>query len=88
MRTIYKYECTVAGKFTLNLPVDSVILDVQVQNDRPCIWAVVEPDNPTTTREFQWAVTGGNPPENSLYHSTVQLAGGEYVAHLFELYKF
>ena len=38
MRIIYKYEIPIMDEFTLDLPLDSEVLCVQVQRGKPYIW--------------------------------------------------
>lgn len=40
MKKIFKYQ--ILGNFArLSMPVDAQILALQMQNDRPCVWALV-----------------------------------------------
>lgn len=63
MRTIYKYEVPVKGRFKLLLPKESVILSFQNQNGMPCIWAIVETAHIEEERNFRLFGTG-HPLEN------------------------
>jgi hypothetical protein len=44
--TICKYPLDIAEKQEIEIPVDSKIIHVDVQNDSPVIWAIVNPENP------------------------------------------
>jgi len=52
MKTIWKYELENISEQTIEIPHDSTLLDVQVQNGMPCIWALVDPDNIKCTRRL------------------------------------
>ncbi len=88
--TIFKYECECNDYFTLELPMGAEIISGQAVLDRFCLWAIVNPDNKTKSRRFRMAGTGH--PLGPLYKSheykfisTIQLAGGTLVFHLFEI---
>jgi hypothetical protein len=84
MKTIHKYPLEVADEQDVTMPVGAVILTVQVQNNQPCLWALVEPDNPTQIRTILMHGTG-NPGECFWrYIATIQLHGGKLVFHVFE----
>jgi hypothetical protein len=60
-------------------------LDVQIQYQGPCMWALIETDAPLTNRRFCIRGTGqafkGN---EGKYIGTFQLRNGDFVFHLFE----
>jgi hypothetical protein len=82
-KTIWKYSLT--PDCTLSMPVGSIILTVQEQEQRPCLWALVDPAAPHECRRFRTYGTGhpvaDDPGE---YIGTFQLNGGSLVFHLFE----
>ncbi len=85
MLTIWKYPVSL-GQFELEMPGDSAVLSVQVQNNEPVMWVVADPE--ATKRPFRFVTipTGGNVPEGSgRFIGTFQLAGGALVFHLCEL---
>lgn len=86
MKKVFKYPVEVSDKFSLLLPMEARILAVQMQRDKPCLWALVDPNAPVETRNFRVAGTG-NPieEENLEYIGTFQMAGGNLVWHLFEI---
>jgi len=93
MRTIYKYEVPVEGRFKLLLPKESVVLSFQIQNGVPCIWAMVETAHIDEERRFRLFGTGhpiGNIPKGAGIHyiGTVQQSQiPQLVWHLFEEVK-
>lgn len=93
MRTIYKYEVPVEGRFKLLLPKESVVLSFQIQNGVPCIWAMVETAHIDEERKFRLFGTGHpieNIPKGAGLHyiGTVQQSQmPALVWHLFEEVK-
>ena len=88
IKRIYKYTIPVEDSFPLELPQGAKILTVQEQHGKPQIWALVDPENPTETREFCVVGTGHPIDEDEVtldYIGTFQLFGGNFVGHLFEI---
>lgn len=86
-KQIWKFEIT--SKYTvIEMPNDAEILTVQTQNEKPCIWALVNPKNETETRFFETYGTGHeiecDMGVKRKYINTFQLNGGVLVFHLFE----
>ena len=54
MLKIFKYPVTIDKYFELNLPKGSKVLTVDIQNDEPQLWALVNPDMPTEKRLFSF----------------------------------
>lgn len=85
-RRIYKYPLEiVTGVATVEMPYYSHVLCVQVQRELPCVWATVDPRWPLRTHKFHVFGTGHAFPEFNpgLYLGTIQLHGGDLVAHVF-----
>jgi hypothetical protein len=86
---VYKYTLDTPNDYVeVPMPVGATILSVQVQYDVPCIWALVNPDNPMKIRRFRWAGTGHNiqePPEKLSYIGTFQMMKGSLIFHIFEI---
>lgn len=81
MKTIYKYTLNNVG---IEMPIGAEILTVQIQNDKPCIWAMVDPEAEKKVRHFQVFGTGQPIPEVSMkYIGTYQELGGSLVWHVF-----
>lgn len=84
MKTIHKYPLTIGRIESLDLPERAEVLDVQMQNGRPMMWALVETGNATELRHFAIFGTGhslNGPPLR--YIATVQ--EGPFVWHAFEM---
>jgi len=76
--------------FSLKLPKGAKILTVQVQRDKPQLWALVNPKSPAETRNFRLVGTGHlikESEENLNYIGTFQLFNGDFIGHLFEIRK-
>ena len=88
MKTIHKYPLTMADIQTVEMPSGAEILTVQTQVATPCIWALVDTDNPV--EEHSFAIFGtGHPIHEDIwvrhkYISTFQLSDGKFIFHLFE----
>ena len=88
MQNVFKYTIPVEDYFSLNLPEGAKILTVQEQHGDAHIWALVNPDNPTETRNFRLAGTGHpikESPDTLDYIGTFQLAGDSFIGHVFEM---
>lgn len=75
------------GPIPLNLPEGARILSVQPQEEKTCLWALVDTDRPREVRFFRLYDTGApiDPAlaERMRHLATVQK--GVYVTHVFEL---
>lgn len=87
-RTIWKFPIKTADMIGIDLPSDAEILDIQVQNDIPCIWFLVDPDFKTREQRTFFIYGTGHIidfPESKKYIGTYQLLNGDLVFHVFEL---
>ncbi len=83
MNTIWKYE--LQHECSIEMPVLSQILSVQVQDGQTCLWVLVNPQNINETRKFVVFGTGHKVPKSGLeFIDTIQLHGGQLVLHVFE----
>ena len=89
-QTIWKFETPFEDKFSLQMPTQSKILSVQQDQKtmKPCIWALVYPENPKEERFFELFGTG-NPIQNDMgiqrkFIGTYQYQHGTFVGHIFE----
>lgn len=84
----YRLDRDVPGSQVIEMPDFSVALTAQIQDDRICLWAFVDPSKPPRQRKFEVIATGqtvngwiGN-GNHRTYIATVQQ--GPYVWHVFE----
>ena len=85
MKTIWKYPIKVTDYQTIEIPKYSEIIDVQVQDETPCVWVLVNPENGNMIKGLRIFGTGHeiDPEEDFYYVGTFQLHEG--VCHLFEI---
>lgn len=85
MRVIWKYELPIAGTARLTMPAKSGILSVQVQQGRPHLWALVDPEATMTEKVFHVVGTGNPIPDYpGRFVDTFQLVDQGLVFHVFE----
>lgn len=84
MRSIWKFPLMLDDVVTVEMPRDATVLCVQVQQDVPCLWAVVNPESPKEKRQFRICGTGHKLDGKVNYIGTFQLHNGELVFHVFE----
>jgi hypothetical protein len=84
MKTIYKYTLD-SQDCTLNLPKGAEILTVQLQNQIPTLWALVNPITVTEERHICIVGTGCQVEDTMKYITTYM--DGYFVWHVFELIK-
>lgn len=87
MKTIWKYELETLDIFGLEMPRGAEVLTVQMQHEKPCLWALVDASEDKENRIFTIHGTGHHvsSAENKFYVGTYQLMGEDLVFHLFEL---
>ena len=86
MKTVWKFELAVTDEQAVRVPRGAQFLTVQMQGDRPCLWALVDPNAQPEDRIVRIHGTGHPVSESHLlqYISTFQLDGGALVFHAFE----
>jgi len=86
MNAIWKYELMVDSKIKLEIPKGGVVLSVQSQNNKPCIWVLVDTEAKKEARWFETFGTGHPIPEGVSrdYKGTYQINEGTLVFHVFE----
>jgi hypothetical protein len=84
MKTIYKYPLH-SKDCTLQLPKGAEILTVQLQNEIPTLWALVNPMTVTEERHICIVGTGWDVEDTMKYITTYM--DGYFVWHAFELIK-
>ncbi len=83
--TIYKYELPIEDEARVVMPLNAIVLSVQVQRGRPCLWAQVDPGARNVARYFR-VIGTGHPIDQApgKFLGTIQLEGGALVFHVFE----
>ena len=89
MKTIYKYPLETTDNQTVEMPLDSKILCIQVQGDKPCLWAMVNTEAERKEKRFIEIFGTGNEMHYDMgvsrnYIGTYQLNNGSFVGHVFE----
>jgi hypothetical protein len=94
---VFKYPLGVTDRQLVKLPFKAQILTVQLQNDMPHLWALIDDEAPTFNlssrrppRNHEILIVGTGHPidqraEDLKYISTFQLNGGALVFHVFEV---
>ena len=87
MRVIHKFPLILTDKQSFDLPADVEFLTVQVQRGVPCLWALIETDNPTRPHEIAIYGTGHlvRGDGTRYYIGTFQLEHGAHVFHVFHV---
>lgn len=82
-KTIWKYMLT--PDCTHNIPEDSKILDLNMQDGAPHLWVLVDPKKPLIKRRFVGYGTGEEMNDNHrVYVGTFQLLSGRLIHYVFE----
>lgn len=85
-KSIWKFELSM-DNLSIKMPKGAQILSVQVQNNRPCIWALVDPKAEIKEKVIEIFGTGEAIPCDGIsrvFIGTFQLQEGTWVFHLFE----
>ncbi len=87
MKSVWKFELPITDRFSIPMPVGARLLNVETQNEQPCLWALVDPAAEKEGRQFRLAGTGHpiNNPDELSYVGTCMMRGGGLVWHLFEV---
>lgn len=88
MKKIYKYPIKVVDIQTVKLPKGAIILTTQLQEEKPYIWAYVDP-NEIEAEDVTLRVYGtGQEIDDSLdltYIGTIQEFEGRFERHVFKV---
>jgi hypothetical protein len=85
---IWKFELQKERTQLLKMPKKSEIMDIQMQNGKPVMWALVDPETDEIEVKINMYGTGWDTHQSSIkdeYLSTVQ--DGELVWHFFMNYE-
>jgi hypothetical protein len=85
MKTIHKYPL-ISQDCTLTLPAGAEILTVKLQNEKPTLWAVVNPNTSEVEERHICIIGTGWQVEDNMEYITTYL-DGYFVWHVFELNK-
>lgn len=82
---VWKWTLDDVGEQSLRLPQNAQILTIQIQNNKPQLWALVDTESPIVIRHFLTYYTGVAMPDGDFgqYVGTYQLDNG-LVFHVFE----
>lgn len=84
-KVIYKFQFAEQDDFKICLPKNSQILCVQMQDEIPCMWTLMDKNEKAEVRHFRVFGTGHYfALSNYKYIGTFQLFTGSLVFHLFE----
>lgn len=90
MYVIYKYQLEFLT-CEIKMPEESQILSVQLQNNIPTLWAIVNTESKETTKAFRFFATGENlrdPPKKFTYQYVTTIQQNGLVWHLFEVIDY
>lgn len=81
---VWKFPLKLVEVQEIDVPEGAVALALQLQDDRPCLWAGCDPSQPLEKRRVLLAGTGVSHPHLATagYLGTVQVNG--YVWHFFD----
>lgn len=84
--TVWKYELSPRSVQHIGMPQDAKLLSVHVQDDTPCLWALVDPTKEKVARRIVLAGTGQyvDAELTGEHVGTFLLAKGSYVGHIFD----
>lgn len=84
-KTIWKWKLRINDTQVISMPSGAEILSIQTQQGSPVLWALVNEDNPLTSRTFATYGTGFIMPENpGKYIGSYQNKLETLVFHVFE----
>jgi hypothetical protein len=82
---IWKYQVPQNRLFEIEMPAAAHILSVQMQQDKTCIWALVNPLLTKEMRKFQMVGTGHEFDLFPTHRFIGTFQDGPFVFHLFEI---
>lgn len=86
MPVIWKFPLDLQEKQIISMPKGAKLLDVQMQFDVPCLWALC--DELATKEDREFLMIGTGVPISTIepigeYVGTFQIIQGNYVFHVF-----
>ena len=85
-RVIWKFGFDIRSDVVIEMPLGAKVISVQVQHGIPYIWAIVDPTAKVVGRNFKIYGTGHTMKDNLdlfEYIGTFQMAGGDYIWHMY-----
>jgi hypothetical protein len=84
IRRVHKFPLPAGDWVSVTMPEGAEPLSVQVQDDVPCLWALVTVGAPPVVHHFRIVGTGQDLGSNVGRHiDTFQMLGGALVFHVF-----
>lgn len=85
MNTVHKFSLStsIGEVFLTEMPIGAIIRSVQMQREKPYLWASVDDLAPLVARNFIWTGTGQKIHPHWHYIATVQQP--PFVWHLWEV---
>lgn len=86
MRQVWKFPLAATWQdiARVEMPKGAQVVRLAVQENQSTLWAIVDPEQPTETRDFKVFGTGHDLPPACGYVGTYE--SGPFVWHLFELF--
>lgn len=86
MKSIWKFELFTTDVQSVKMPLDAEILTVQMQNEMPYLWCLVDVEKEKAFREIRIIGTGYNIGKDftGKYIGTYQVHEGAGVFHVFD----
>lgn len=81
---VWKFNLSVQSELKVSMPVGAQIISVQLQNDTPVMWAIVDTQAEKETKIFRVYGTGHNMPSMGLFYIGTWQEKSGFVWHLFE----
>lgn len=85
-RKIFKYRIPVQERSSLQIPFGYRLLDIQVQDNNLCLWAIVDLDNILQEVKIIILGTGCDYPDDTQLQYLKTVQQGICVWHIFEDY--
>ena len=85
MKTVYKYSFTITDYQKIKMPVGAKILMVTLQNEIPCLWALVDTDMSKSEKYIRIVGTGHPIEDNAIYIGSFLMHHERLVFHVFEI---
>lgn len=86
-KVIWKYQLNI-GETALSIPKNGAIIYLNNQNEIPCLWILVDPEEELVTRTFKIVATGEDIDYNNtdfpFYLGSFQIVSVNFVGHVFE----